>query len=144
MFHCCCHNVNNIGRFFEQQWNSMEKTSQALQEGQPKLRQMTTNCWVGWGCGCWCYCWWWWWCYVVLVLLLLVLLPYNRGQQQPQQPLQQELPSFCDTIPTKNGWELMEIWVSKLVTKNKPNWQRIVVLCVHNTTSALNSWGMLE
>ena len=25
-----------------------------------------------------------------------------------------------------------------------PNWQRIVVLCVHNTTFALNSGGMLE
>ena len=30
--------MNNIGQFFEQQWKSMEKTSQALQEGQPKLR----------------------------------------------------------------------------------------------------------
>ena len=32
----------------------------------------------------------------------------------------------------------------KLVTRNKPNWQRIVVLCVHNTTSALNISDMLE
>ena len=35
--------------------------------------------------------------------------------------------------------KMVENWVSKLVTKNRPNWQRIVVLCVHNTTSALNS-----
>ena len=44
-----------------------------------------------------------------------------------------------DTIPTRNGRELSEIWVSKVGTNFKiTKLAEDAVLCVHNTASALN------
>ena len=47
--------------------------------------------------------------------------------------------SYRDTIPTKNGRELIEIRVGEEVTNYETKLAEDVVLCVHNTTSALNS-----
>ena len=44
-----------------------------------------------------------------------------------------------DTIPTRNGRELGEIWLAKLGQISRTKLAEDAVLCVHNTTSALNS-----
>ena len=64
---------------------------------------------------------------------------YPKSKEKFQQQLQYIFQTMIQFPP-----EMDENWVryglAKLGQISKlPNWQKIVVLCVHNTTSALNS-----
>ena len=64
----------------------------------------------------------------------------GRGCYAGRVPTPYNRPSFIDTIPTKNGRELMEKWVSELKDKFLgPNWQRMLS-CAY-TTQLLHSTG---